>query len=130
MKHFIAVVHQEGDSAYGLHFPDLPGCVSAADRVDDLLPKAIEALQLWFEDMPPVSPGSMADVRRAAAEDIAAGAVLIAVPLIQSEARPVRANISLDRGMLAAIDEAARARGLTRSSFIAEAARKEIEGRH
>lgn len=41
-----------------------------------------------------------------------------------------RVNLSLDRGMLAAIDAAASARRLTRSSFLAEAARNEIEGRH
>ncbi|RUV56524.1 ribbon-helix-helix protein, CopG family, partial [Mesorhizobium sp. M1A.F.Ca.IN.022.02.1.1] len=40
----------------------------------------------------------------------------------------VRANLSLDAGLLAAIDTEASRRGLTRSAFIASAAREKIEG--
>ncbi len=40
--------------------------------------------------------------------------------------RPVRANLLLDAALLEAIDEAAKARGLTRSAFIASAAREKI----
>lgn len=36
-------------------------------------------------------------------------------------------SVSLDAGLLEAIDAAAKARGLTRSSFIATAAREKIE---
>ena len=43
--------------------------------------------------------------------------------------RLVRANISLDKGTLNAIDAAARERGMTRSAFIAEAAMNEITAR-
>jgi uncharacterized protein (DUF1778 family) len=52
------------------------------------------------------------------------------VPFLTSNSRPTRVNISLDRGTLDAIDSAAAARKLTRSAFLAEAARNEIEGRH
>ena len=72
----------------------------------------------------------LSSVRARAADDLRAGAFLIAVPLIESTSRVVRANISLDKGTLDAIDAAAAARGLTRSAFLAEAARREIEGRH
>lgn len=130
MKQFIAVVHKEEGTAYGVHFPDVPGCHSAADEFEQILPNAIEALRLWFEDTEMVEPGTLEAVREAAAEDIAEGAFLMAVPLIQSQGKPVRANISLDRGMLDAIDVEADKRGLTRSGFIAEASRREIEGRH
>jgi len=37
--------------------------------------------------------------------------------------------LSLDAGLLDAIDEAAKAHGLTRSAFLASAAREKIEGR-
>jgi hypothetical protein len=40
--------------------------------------------------------------------------------------RPAKANLSLDAGLLQAIDEAAGAKGLTRSAFIASAAREKI----
>ena len=49
MKPFIAIVHKEPDSAYGMSFPDAPGCFSAADEIDKLFLNAGEALALWAE---------------------------------------------------------------------------------
>jgi metal-responsive CopG/Arc/MetJ family transcriptional regulator len=49
------------------------------------------------------------------------------VPFIEDTTRTVRANVTFDKGMLDAIDTAAKERGLTRSAFLASAARKEIE---
>ena len=49
MKPYIGIVHQDGASAYGIAFPDAPGCFSAADTLDDLFAKAEEALGLWLE---------------------------------------------------------------------------------
>ena len=51
-----------------------------------------------------------------------------AFPVLVDSGRPVRANLSLDAGLLAAIDAEASRRGLTRSAFIASAAREKIEG--
>ena len=130
MKTFYAVVHKDPDSAFGVHFPDAPGCFSAAEELDDILPNAAEALALYFQDADVPDPRGIEDIRREAEADIRQGAFLIAVPLILSARRQVRANISLDKGMLDAIDTAASRRGLTRSAFLAEAARNEIEGRH
>jgi hypothetical protein len=61
------------------------------------------------------------------ASDLAHGAFLIAVPLIEDDARVVRANITMESGMMRAVDATARARGLTRSAFLAQAARRAIE---
>ena len=130
MQYFYAVVHKDEDSAFGVTFPDLPGCFSAADRIEDVLPNACEALELWFEDAENVVPMRLDQVRQMVAEDLAAGAFLIAVPRIVRMGKQVRANISLDRGMLDAIDRAASERSLTRSAFLADAARNEIERRH
>jgi hypothetical protein len=57
---------------------------------------------------------------------IETGAVLVAVPLLLDNGRTVHANLSLDAGLLDAIDEAAGKRGLTRSAFLATAAREKI----
>jgi predicted RNase H-like HicB family nuclease len=130
MNYYYAVVHKDADSAFGVHFPDLPGCFSAADDEEALVPNACEALELWFEDAECISPPRGLDaIRVAAADDLAAGAFLIAVPHIRRTGRQVRANISMDRGMLDAIDRAAAERHLTRSAFLADAARNEIEQR-
>lgn len=130
MKYYYAVVHKDEDSAFGVHFPDLPGCFSAADEVEQLVPNACEALELWFEDSDvEVEPRSLEAVRQAAAVELAEGAFLVAVPHIRRTGKQVRANISMDRGMLDAIDRAAAERHLTRSAFLADAARNEIEQR-
>ena len=63
------------------------------------------------------------------AQELASGAYLIAVPLVTAKNRSVRVNLSLDKGIVEAIDAAAQVRGLSRSSFLAEAAQNEIRGR-
>jgi predicted RNase H-like HicB family nuclease len=50
MTHYVAIVEDAGaDRAIGVWFPDLPGCFSAGDDVDDALRNAHEALALFGE---------------------------------------------------------------------------------
>lgn len=130
MKHFIGIVHQDGDSAYGIQFPDVPGCFSAADSLDALAGNASEALALWFEDAAPVEPRSLDEIRRdpVVGEALGNDGILLAVPLIHLTGRTVKANLTLDSGLLQAVDATAKARGMTRSAFMADAARREIGG--
>ncbi|MDE2404681.1 MAG: type II toxin-antitoxin system HicB family antitoxin [Sphingomonadales bacterium] len=72
----------------------------------------------------------MEQVRAEVAAELADGAFLMAVPRVTRQHKTVRVNLSLDRGILDAIDSATAARKLTRSAFIAEAARNEIQGAH
>ena len=127
---YIALV--DGNAgAYGVVVPDLPGCTSAGPSTDEALRNAVEAVRLWVEDAiddgealpPPRTVEALrADPEIAAA--LAAGAVLGMVPLVLDAGRAV----PLDAGLLDAIDEAAKAHGLTRSAFLASAAREKIEG--
>lgn len=112
-------------------FPDVPGVFSAADREEDVIFNAIEALQLWAEDMPSPQPSTQQAVvaRPEVREALAAGGYLVSVPLIDNDSAVVRANVTFERGVLRAIDAAARERGLTRSAFLASAARREIEAK-
>ena len=50
MPTYFALVEKDTDSAFGISFPDVPGCFSAADEADDVLRNAIEALELHLED--------------------------------------------------------------------------------
>jgi predicted RNase H-like HicB family nuclease len=129
MKHFIALVHKDSDSAFGINFPDLPSVFSAADAEDDLTSSAIEALRLWAEDEPLPQPSSYEDLvsREEIRTALAGGAFLVRIPIIEDDKRIVRANVTFEKGMLDAIDAAAKERGLTRSAFLAKAARKDIE---
>jgi predicted RNase H-like HicB family nuclease len=119
--------------AYGVVVPDLPGCTSAGKTTDEALRNAIDAVRLWAEDaradgerLP--KPRSLETLRkdpefRSALRE---GAALAIVPLLLDAGRPTKANLSLDTGLLQAIDEAAAAHGLTRSAFIASAVREKI----
>ena len=50
MPHYVAIVEDAGpDTAIGIWFPDLPGCFSAGDDVDEALRNAEEALILYAE---------------------------------------------------------------------------------
>ena len=130
MRTYLALVHKEEDSAWGLSFPDLPGCFAAAESEGDILRAGAEALELWFEDAEPVTPRGPEAISQEVAGDLAAGAFLIAVPLVRPQSRLKRVNISLDAGTLEAIDAAAEALGLTRSGYLAMAALNEIRGGH
>lgn len=130
MKSYLALVHKDADSVYGLSFPDLPGCFAAADSEADILRAGVEALELWFDDEAVIEPRGPEAIAREVAADLAAGAFLIAVPLVQPQSRQKRVNISLDAGTLSAIDSAAVGLGLTRSGFLTMAALNEIRGGH
>ncbi len=128
MKTYFAVVHQDEDSAYGVHFPDVPGCFSASDDLESLVSSACEALALHLEDDTPPPARSLAelnvdpDVRAA----LSLGGFLLAVPLLQLTGRTQKANITMDAGLLAAVDKTAAARHLTRSAYLADLARRDI----
>ena len=90
----------------------------------ELYRNAIEAVRLWVEDAeadgeklprPHSLDAFKADSEIAAA--LARGAALMVVPLVRDVGRAAKANVSMDVGMLEAIDEEASARGLTRSAF-------------
>ena len=124
--HYVAVIDKDPGSAYGVRFPEVPGCYSAADSFDDIVPNAIEALSLFFEGSEPVLPRGLEAVRERVADDIARGAVLMMIPYVQDRKRVVRVNLSLEKGFLDTLDEAARMRGMTRSAFVQKAAEREI----
>jgi predicted RNase H-like HicB family nuclease len=69
MPHYVAIVEEEPGYAIGVWFPDLPGCVSAGDTLDEAMLNAQEALGLWAEamqenDQTIPSPRSLTELRR------------------------------------------------------------------
>jgi predicted RNase H-like HicB family nuclease len=52
VAHYIAIIEDAGpDKAIGVWFPDLPGCTSAGDDIDEALRHAPEALGLYAESL-------------------------------------------------------------------------------
>jgi len=82
VRHYIGIVHSHHDGTLGIHFADVPGCVSAADTMDALLEHAREALALHLEDDPLPIARTLDQIRADdhIARELAAGACLLAVP--------------------------------------------------
>jgi predicted RNase H-like HicB family nuclease len=119
--------------AYGIVVPDLRGVNGAGATIEDTVRDAISAASAWaaasIEDGGKVPAPRKLEKLRAdpdIAEAVAEGAALVTVPLVRDLGRPAKANLSIDAGLLAAIDEAADALGMTRSAFLASAARDKI----
>lgn len=109
--------------AYGVTFPDLPGIVAMGDTMDDALMHAEEALRDYVleaeKDGEPL-------VEASPIEDVSPpdGATLVAIPLIRFAGRTVRANLTLDEGVLAFMDAEAQRRHMTRKTFVEWMARR------
>jgi len=126
--HYHALVHKEAGSAYGVTFPDIPGCFSAADTAGEIEAKAIEALDLWFEDGGKVEPRAIEEIREDAdvSQALASGAWLMVIPFIADDSRIERVNITLTRGVRRLLDEEAKRRGTSRSRLIAESVTRHL----
>ncbi|MEO3434243.1 type II toxin-antitoxin system HicB family antitoxin [Inquilinus sp. CAU 1745] len=51
MTHYIAIIHKDADSDFGVSFPDFPGCVTAGSTLDEARAMAEEALAFHIEGM-------------------------------------------------------------------------------
>jgi len=51
MAGYIALVHKDAGTSYGVSFPDVPGCISAGDTFEDAVANAGEALAGHFAAM-------------------------------------------------------------------------------
>ena len=128
MHSYIAIVSKEPGSAWGVHFPDLPGCTSAGSTMEEAVENAGKALRLWAEDESELPKASTLDSLRKrldVREDLAAGGMAVCVPLIVAE-RKQRYNVMLDPSLVQGIDRAAKAAGVSRSDFIAYAATQSL----
>ena len=111
------------EGAYGVVFPDLPGCIAMGYTVEDALINAEDALRDYTLDadqdgeiLPEPSPFQSIDVPK--------GSQLVSIPLIRVSGRKVRANLTLDEGVAAFIDSEARRRKMTRTAYITWMARR------
>jgi predicted RNase H-like HicB family nuclease len=126
MRHYIALIHKDENSDYGVSFPDLPGVISAGQTLDEARDMAAEALAFHLEGMqadgePLPEPSSLEDIM-ADAENRGAVAALVEAP--SPEVKTVRINITMPADVLQEIDRYAEKEGFTRSGFLTQAAKK------
>ncbi len=94
MPHYIALIHKDPDSCYGVSFPDVPGVFTAGDTIDEAMQKASEVLEFAAEDWAELTGNDWPAARTIDAlrddpvfQDDAVEAVVAAVPFrIRAEA--------------------------------------------
>jgi predicted RNase H-like HicB family nuclease len=128
MRPYIALIHKESTSDFGVSFPDLPGCVTAGATLDEARQMAAEALALHLDGMAAdgdaaPDPSSL-DAIMADAENRDGVAVLVDAP--KTTGKSIKVNITMPDDLVEQIDSYADANGLTRSGFLARAARREL----
>jgi len=128
MLQYIAIIHKDSGSDYGVSFPDLPGCVSAGVDLDEARDMAAEALALHLEglaaDGDSIPQPSSLEAVMSDPNNRDGVAILVATP--ETPVRSVRVNITLPEDVLREIDSYAASKGFTRSGFLASAARKAL----
>ena len=134
VRFYIGIVDR-GEEGWGATFPDLPGCTSGGETMERLFDMCLEATRMWAEavlerngELPRArSMEELLDDAEVKETISAIGPVsFIQIPLLRDDGRSVRANISIDAGLLDAIDAAAERLGVTRSSYLADAAREKM----
>jgi predicted RNase H-like HicB family nuclease len=125
---FVAVLHTDDGRRYGVTIPDLPGCFSGGDSLDDALESAREAIDLHVDGL--IAEGLPVPERRPIAQhqccpDYAGGIwAVIDVPVEHYLGPAERINITVPQAILSRIDSYAKSHGLSRSGFLVDAARR------
>jgi predicted RNase H-like HicB family nuclease len=131
MRYYPALIETAADGSYGVVFPDFPGCASAGDTADVAVAHAAEALALHVEGLredglPVPEPSALDAPLPDWLDDVVGVRVLVGV---EPPGRAVRVNVTLDEALLGRIDRMAAATRLSRSGFLAEAARRLLRER-
>jgi predicted RNase H-like HicB family nuclease len=118
---YVAIIHKEADSDFGVSFPDFPGCITAGRTLDEAKDMAAEALLGHIAEMQAAGeaipgPASLDEVM--SSPDFRDGVGFLVH--VREHGKTVRVNITLSEGELAEIDRLARAEGMSRSAFLVE----------
>ena len=131
MTNYIGILDGSG-KVFGVRIPDLPGCYGGGATPEAAIADAMSAAREWIahretngESAP--KPSAMAQILIAETIDAAQNEAAVIVPVVLDAGRTVRANLTFDAGLLDAIDSEAARRGLTRSAFMASAARVQLQ---
>ena|SRR5271165_4047338 len=119
---YIAYLHKDRKSDFGVSFPDFPGCVTAGRTLEEARQMAIEALTFHIKGMNEdgaaiPKPSTIDDI----AHDPAAKHAVMFLVRVTLE-RTVRVNITARESQIKRIDQLAEAAGLNRSAYMVRSA--------
>lgn len=132
MRHYIAIIRKEKGTCYGVDFPDFPGCVTAADTVEEAQARAVEALDLhvdgMVEDGEPLPEATGLDAIIEDPDSCNGMVLAVQVPLADKKSKKVRVDITIPEDLSRQVDRFVKGtEGLSRSSFFATAGVKELQ---
>jgi predicted RNase H-like HicB family nuclease len=121
---YIAYLHKERKSDFGVSVPDFPGCITAGKSLDEASRKAPEALALhiagMIEDGERIpKPSTLDDL---AGDPDRQNAVAFLVSADLDKAKTVRVNITARENQIELIDRLAGRAGMTRSAYMVRSA--------
>ncbi len=129
MSSYIAAVHKDPSSEYGVSFPDFPGCITAGKSIDKVKDISLEALKGHIQTMKEFgekipSPSKLDDI--VADPDFFDTVAFLVISLPDIKTKTIRVNITLPEDILHKIDVTAKKRGMSRSSFLSHAAQSSM----
>ena len=129
MHHYIALIHKEEGSDYGVSFPDIPGCITVGADLDEARARAEEVLAFHVEGMTEDGDAipEPSGLEQVMADRENRDGVAILVSLKATTVRAVRVNVTIPEDMLDRLDRFAAEHGMSRSGFLTHAARKAME---
>lgn len=126
---YIAYLHKDKASDFGVSFPDFSGCVTAGRTLEEARRMAVEALTLhvagMLEDGEALPEASTLDEL---ADDPAMKNAVAFLVSAEAPEKTVRVNITARESQIEAIDKLARERGMTRSAYMVQSAIRVTEG--
>lgn len=131
---YVAVIHKDEGTAYGGYIPDLPGCFASGDTEDQALDNLRISLRMYAEDF--AEEGKELPRARTVREAVNDSEVkesifdgygfIVLIPLLAADKKR-RVNVTLEPSLIAAVDDAARISGTSRSEYLANAAWRQVE---
>jgi len=120
------VIHKDSNSDYGVTVPDVSGCFSAGQTVDEALQEVAEAIECHLEGL--LMDGESIPVPHSIeyyqnnSEYVGGIWAVVTIDLAKLSSRTTRVNITLPERVLNLMDKFAAENGETRSGLIAQAA--------
>jgi predicted RNase H-like HicB family nuclease len=128
-KSYVGILDGSRD-VWGVRLPDVDGCVGGGKTPEAAIADATQALRdvLGHKQISGVAfPKASSIAQILKCEKPGKNESTVIIPVVLDSGRTVRANLTLDAGLLEAIDTAATRAGVTRSAFIASAAREKLD---
>jgi predicted RNase H-like HicB family nuclease len=124
-------VFEKTSEAIEVHFPDLKGCVTFGDNMEEAFEMATDVLAGWLQESEPQFIKAPSDFETIKSHYAGENIFVMRIPVNERIKRKYeekqRLNISIPASVVKKIDLAAKERGVNRSEFIADAAIQVIE---